>query len=97
MDLCKQVVGPNHIAKLCEAVERPFMADHAPRRGRVRHFLLGNNIACEGDAIAGAKAMARLIANPRAEIETWYLAGNSIGPEAMGILANAPSTPARYG
>ncbi|APR79946.1 oxidoreductase of aldo/keto reductase family, subgroup 1 [Minicystis rosea] len=89
MDLCKQVVGPDHIAKLCEAVERPFVADRAPRWGRVRHFLLGNNIACEGDSLAGARALSRLMANPRAEIETWYLAGNSIGPEDMGVLAGA--------
>ena len=89
MDLCKQVVGPDHIGKLCEVVERPFLADVAPRWGRVRHFLLGNNIACEGDSTASAQAMARLMANPRAEIETWYLAGNSIGPDAMGILADA--------
>ncbi len=88
MDLCKQVVGPDHIAALCEAVLRPFVAERAPRWGRVRHFLLGNNIACEGDSAAGAHALARLMANPRAEIETWYLAGNSIGPEAMGILAD---------
>lgn len=89
MDLCKQVVGPDHIAKLCEAVEQPFVANEAPRWGRVRHFLLGNNIACEGDSAASAHAMARLMANPRAEIETWYLAGNSIGPESMGILVDA--------
>jgi len=89
MDLCKQVVGPDHIATLCEAVERPFVADRAPRWGRVRHFLLGNNIACEGDSVVGARALARLMASPRAEIETWYLAGNGIGPEAMGILAGA--------
>jgi diketogulonate reductase-like aldo/keto reductase len=89
MDLCKQVVGPDHIAKLCEAVERPFVAEPAPRWGRVRHFLLGNNIACDGDNVAGAHALARLMANPRAEIETWYLAGNGIGPEAVGILADA--------
>lgn len=89
MDLCKQVVGPDHIAKLCEAVEQPFVASPSPRWGRVRHFLLGNNIACDGDSVAGAHAMARLMANPRAEIETWYLAGNGIGPEAMGILAGA--------
>ena len=29
------------------------------------------------------------MANPRAEIETWYLAGNGIGPGDMGILADA--------
>lgn len=89
MDLCKQVVGPDHIAALCEAVARPFVAERAPQWGRVRHFLLGNNIACEGDSIPSAQAMAKLIANPRAEIETWYLAGNCIGPEATGILADA--------
>lgn len=89
MDLCKQVVGPDHIAKLCDVVERPFVAEHAPRWGRVRHFLLGNNIACEGDSVASAQAIARLMANPRVEIETWYLAGNSIGPEAMGVIAQA--------
>ena len=45
MDLCKQVVGPDHIEKLCDAVGHPFAAGGAPRWGRVRHFLLGNNIA----------------------------------------------------
>jgi len=89
MDLCKQVVGPDHIAALCEAVERPFRAASAPRWGRVRHFLLGNNVACRGDSPASARAFARLMENPAVAIETWYLAGNDIGPEAMGILARA--------
>jgi diketogulonate reductase-like aldo/keto reductase len=89
MDLCKQVVGPDHIEALCEAVSGPFVRASAPNWGRVRHFLLGNNIACEGDGTGGAEAFARLMADPRVEIETWYLAGNSIGPEDMGVLGRA--------
>jgi Ran GTPase-activating protein (RanGAP) involved in mRNA processing and transport len=89
MDLCKQVVGPDHIGALCDAVAEPFARDNAPSWGRVRHFLLGNNIACDGEGKAGAEAFARLISDPRVAIETWYLAGNSIGPEAMGVMARA--------
>lgn len=89
MDLCKQVVGPDHIAALCDAVVAPFARNDAPSWGRVRHFLLGNNIACEGDSTAGAEAIARLMADPRVAIETWYLAGNSIGPADIGVMARA--------
>jgi diketogulonate reductase-like aldo/keto reductase len=89
MDLCKQVVGPDHIGALCDAVERPFHAQPAPDWGRVRHFLLGNNIACRGDSRSSARAFARLMENPAVTIETWYLAGNDIGPEAMGVIARA--------
>lgn len=88
MDLCKQVVGPDHIGRLCEAVEAQNKGNVEPRR-RVRHFLLGNNIACDGASTAGAHAMARLMANPAIAIETWYLAGNAIGPADMDILATA--------
>jgi NLR family CARD domain-containing protein 3 len=89
MDLCKQVVGPTHIGALCDAVEQPFMAAHAPRWGRVRHFLLGNNIACDGESDQGARAFARLMSNPEVTIETWYLAGNCIGPDDLGVIADA--------
>jgi diketogulonate reductase-like aldo/keto reductase len=89
MDLCKQVVGPDHIERLCDAVGHAFAAGAEPRRGRVRHFLLGNNIACQGDSGAGAGALARLMSDPAAAIETWYLAGNCVGPDDMGILARA--------
>lgn len=82
MDLCKQVVGPDHVEALCAAVE-------AGRAGpaRVRHFLLGNNLACDGPSTAGAEAFARLMANPELDIETWYLAGNCIGPRDVEIIA----------
>jgi hypothetical protein len=34
-------------------------------------------------------AMSRLIRNPYLLIETWYLAGNCIGPHAVQILCDA--------
>lgn len=88
MDLCKQVVGPDHIGRLCEAVEAQNDG-RVEQRHRVRHFLLGNNIACDGASTAGAQAMARLMANPAVDIETWYLAGNCIGPADIDVLATA--------
>ncbi len=92
MDLCKQVVGPQHITALCDAVARPYTASPAPSWGRVRYFLLGNNIACQGDSGAGARAFAGLMASPEVKIETWYLAGNCIGPEDMAVIASALET-----
>lgn len=92
MDLCKQVVGPAHISALCDAVAQPFAVTPAPSWGRVRHFLLGNNIACQGDSGVGAQAFARLMSNPDVAIETWYLAGNCIGPEDLAVIARALET-----
>lgn len=91
MDLCKQVVGPAHIEALCDAVldNVQGQAHRAAEWGRVRHFLLGNNIACDGPSRRGAQAMGRLMADPRVDIETWYLAGNCIGPEDMQIMAQS--------
>lgn len=57
--------------------------------GFIRHFLLGNNIACQGDHVPGAEAMAALIRDPEIPIETWYLAGNAIGPKCMDVLCLA--------
>lgn len=87
MDLCKQVVGPDHVGALCAAVAS--QARHRPGSKRVRHFLLGNNVACAGDSTAGAEALARLMADPASEIETWYLAGNAIGPADLAVIAEA--------
>ncbi|MEZ4340695.1 MAG: aldo/keto reductase [Sandaracinaceae bacterium] len=86
MDLCKQVVGPDHVEALCAAVSARAERDGAHQ---VRHFLLGNNIACAGDSIAGAEAFARLMADPSVAIETWYLAGNAIGPDVAQIAPRA--------
>lgn len=80
VDLCKQVVGPDHIGELCSSVAR---------NRHVRHFLLGNNIACAGPSSTGAESLANLMANPDLAIETWYLAGNDIGPQDLKLIANS--------
>lgn len=83
MDLCKQVVGYKNIKQLCETV---MLSD------KVKHFLLGNNIAFETNEEDGAKSMAKLIENDTKKIETWYLAGNCIGEKAIEILSKAFET-----
>jgi hypothetical protein len=75
MDMCKQVTGPDHIEDLCVAVSK---------NTQIRHFLLGNNIAFRGDQ-EKAKAMADVMKSNQA-IETWYLAGNYIGPQGTKLL-----------
>lgn len=84
MDFCKQVTGNEHIGALCEAVKSNVL-----RSGFVRHFLLGNNIACKGDHVESAEAMASLMRDERVSIETWYLAGNEIGPRCIDVLSTA--------
>lgn len=82
MDMCKQVVGTKYIQQLCEAISK------APV-GKVRHFLLGNNICCQEDAEMPSSAIASLIEDPQKCIETWYLAGNCIDEVAIKRLADA--------
>ena len=83
MDLCKQVVGPTSIKQLCKTVARSTI---------VRHFLLGNNVVLQEHEEEGADAFAMLMRNNDIPIETWYLAGNCIGPVAIEIMAKALST-----
>ena len=82
MDMCKQVVGPTHIGKLCQAVAK---------NQQVKHFLLGNNIACDGSFVAGAEAMATLMKSS-SEIKTWYLAGNCIDADCVKVLCDGLKT-----
>jgi len=91
LDMCKQVVGPVHMSKLCQAVQT------AAARGIVEHFLLGNNIAFEQiDSITGAGATQATTSSreegissmlelmrPKYGIKTWYLAGNCIDSEIV--------------
>jgi Ran GTPase-activating protein (RanGAP) involved in mRNA processing and transport len=78
MDLCKQVVGPTSIERLCDTVIESKI---------VKHFLLGNNVALQENEEAGARAFARMIkASP---LETLYLAGNNIGSKGIKIIAEA--------
>lgn len=80
IDLCKQVVGPDHIETLMESIK-----DNV----NVEHFLLGNNII----NTRGAKAIAKFINDDtKALIKTWYIAGNRINEEGIVMIADALST-----
>ena len=96
---CMQVVGPAHLAPLCNAVL-------SSKPGAIHHFLLGNNIAFEdpsnvhgpGRAEATPESreagIARMVELMRRDagsggIETWYLAGNAIDGLVMERFAAA--------
>lgn len=75
IDLCKQVVGPPHIAELMQSFRNnPY----------VEHFLLGNNII----GPTGAREIASFIRNG-SRIKTWYLAGNEFDAAGMADIADA--------
>lgn len=76
MDLCKMVVGPDHIGKLMDSL-RP--------NEFVRHFLLGNNII----GPVGAHEIASFIDEFPDRMDTWYLAGNCINGPSFKILVDA--------
>ncbi|KAF9119015.1 hypothetical protein BGW39_000688 [Mortierella sp. 14UC] len=76
MDLCKMVVGPDHIWRLMDSL-RP--------NEFVRHFLLGNNII----GPSGVQAIVNFIDELPNRMETWYLAGNCINGPSFKILVNA--------
>lgn len=76
MDLCKMVVGPNHIKTLMSSLEE---------NQHVKHFLLGNNII----GPTGARAIADFLQKYPNRMETWYLAGNMIGVSDFAVLADA--------
>jgi Ran GTPase-activating protein (RanGAP) involved in mRNA processing and transport len=84
IDMCKQVVGPDHIQKLLDSIRK---------NSQVKHFLLGNNIC----GPQGAKAISEFIefANVTSEaprIETFYIAGNEINHEGTRLIAGALAT-----
>lgn len=79
MDLCKQVVGPISIGSLCDVVSNAKI---------VKHFLLGNNVALQDHEEDGAHAISSVMRGST-PIETWYLAGNCIGPKGISIIADA--------
>lgn len=76
MDLCKMVVGPDHIGKLMDSL-RPNTF--------VKHFLLGNNII----GPVGAQEVASFIEEIPDRIDTWYLAGNCINGAGLRVLVDA--------
>ncbi|KAL8920498.1 MAG: hypothetical protein Q9208_006248 [Pyrenodesmia sp. 3 TL-2023] len=75
MDLCKMVVGPQHIGSLMESLEHNQF---------VRHFLLGNNIIGR----TGAEKIASYLSQKPNQIETWYLAGNCIDGHSLKSLVD---------
>ena len=84
IDLCKQVVGPDHIGSLMDSIQN---------NEYVYHFLLGNNII----GYEGAKAIAEYIekknhSDKKSKIVTWYLAGNFIDEEGTKLIAKALET-----
>jgi len=76
LDLCKQVVGPDHIGALMQSLRTNTF---------VRHFLLGNNII----GPTGARAIADFIQEFPDRMDTWYLAGNCIDGAGFKILVDA--------
>ncbi|KAF7339963.1 RNI-like protein [Mycena venus] len=76
LDLCKMVVGPTHIEKLLDALERNTV---------VTQFLLGNNVI----STTGARRIARFIVDHPERIETWYIAGNHIRAPGFQLLVDA--------
>jgi NLR family CARD domain-containing protein 3 len=76
MDLCKMVVGPDHIGRLMNSLRTNDF---------VRHFLLGNNII----GPVGAKEIANFIEDFPDRMDTWYLAGNCIDGPSFQILVDA--------
>ncbi|KDQ21410.1 hypothetical protein BOTBODRAFT_61117 [Botryobasidium botryosum FD-172 SS1] len=78
VDLCKQVVGPEGIGPILDAVG---MNSHVDR------FLLGNNIV--GDS--GARVIAEFMANPEKSkrVYNFYIAGNSISSKGISHITDA--------
>ncbi|KAJ7646070.1 hypothetical protein DFH06DRAFT_1270921 [Mycena polygramma] len=76
LDLCKMVVGPTHIEKLLDALEKNTV---------VTQFLLGNNVI----SATGARRIAKFIDDHPDRIETWYLAGNHIRAPGFQLLVDA--------
>ncbi|OWA52667.1 hypothetical protein BV898_17113 [Hypsibius exemplaris] len=78
VDLCKQVVGPEGIEPVLEAMGH---------NDNIVRFLLGNNIS--GDR--GAKAIANFISDRERSknVYNFYLAGNDIGPKGAADLARS--------
>ncbi|CRK20953.1 hypothetical protein BN1723_012221, partial [Verticillium longisporum] len=76
MDLCKQVVGPDHIGDLMNSLRA---------NEHVKHFLLGNNII----GPVGAHRIASFINALPSRMDTWYLAGNCIDAPSFKTLVDA--------
>lgn len=76
LDLCKMVVGPDHIDELMDSLGE---------NTHIRHFLLGNNVITNH----GARRIAKFVKAHPGRMKTWYLAGNHIKTAGFCELARA--------
>ncbi|CAF1148717.1 unnamed protein product [Didymodactylos carnosus] len=77
LDLCKQVVGPEGIQPLLNAMKYSSV---------IHRLLLGNNIV----GIVGARGIADYIRNNHdSKIDTWYIAGNNFDGDCMALICDA--------
>ncbi|CAF3904672.1 unnamed protein product [Rotaria sp. Silwood1] len=80
LDLCKQVLGPQGVQPLLDAMKYSSF---------VSRLLLGNNIV----GLPGAKAISQYIRfNSDSNIDTWYIACNRFDSECMSLLCDALAT-----
>jgi Ran GTPase-activating protein (RanGAP) involved in mRNA processing and transport len=75
LDLCKQVVGSDHIQQLMDCLAQ---------NDKIQHFLLGNNII----NTTGAIAIANYIKSKH-NIKTYYLAGNDLDKVGIKYICDA--------
>jgi len=78
LDLCKQVIGPQGVEDLMQAL---FVNQGA---GLVQHLLLGNNVC--GNTLP--HRIADLISEGKVSLNTWYIAGNRITAEGLKPLCD---------
>lgn len=96
-DFCKQSDSPEHFAKLCEAVRagwrvplpdgetiQRWQAEGKPLvfDGRVRHFLIGNNVSLSGSI----EPLLGMLNDREVQLETLYVAGNRINSENLAKI-----------
>lgn len=81
LDLCKRELGPAGVPDLEISLE----ADGATANPKVRHLLLGNNVA--GEMLG--KAVGRMIKKKSTAITTWYIAGNDLNAETIAPVVEA--------
>lgn len=77
LDLCKQVVGPQGVQPLLDAMKYSSV---------VSRLLLGNNIV----GLPGAQAISQYIrCNSDSNIDTWYIACNRFDSECILLICDA--------
>jgi hypothetical protein len=76
LDLCKQVIGPQGIKPLLDAMKDSKQVDR---------LLLGNNIIGDG----GGKVIADFIRSGKSPLTVWYIAGNHLTVDGITPICEA--------